>query len=88
MSPVFMYGIENCFSPQMEKQRLMVLREIFVPKRGSNSRLEEMHNEELHNLYSSLNRSIWRMIKSMRMRQRCISYVRDEKCKQNFSRKS
>jgi hypothetical protein len=44
-----------------------VLRRIFSPKRDEIiGRWRKLHNEELHNLYSSLN--IIRMIKSRRMR--------------------
>jgi hypothetical protein len=44
-----------------------VLRRIFGPKRDEmNGDLRKLHNEELHNLYSSPN--IIRMIKSRRMR--------------------
>jgi hypothetical protein len=44
-----------------------VLRRIFGPKRDEVTEYWiKLHNEELHNLYSSLN--IIRMIKSMRMR--------------------
>jgi hypothetical protein len=44
-----------------------VLRKIFGPKRDEvTGGLRKVHNEELHNLYSSL--SIIRMIKSKRMR--------------------
>jgi hypothetical protein len=32
-----------------------MLRRIFEPERGSNGRIEKLHNEELHNLYSSSN---------------------------------
>jgi hypothetical protein len=44
-----------------------VLRRIFGPKRDKvTGNLRKMHNEELHNLYSSPN--VIRMIKSRRMR--------------------
>jgi hypothetical protein len=44
-----------------------VLRGIFDPKKDEvTGDLRKLHNEELHNLYSSLN--IIRMIKSKRMR--------------------
>jgi hypothetical protein len=44
-----------------------VLRRIFGPKRDEvTGDLRKLHNEELHNLYSSPN--IIRMIKSRRMR--------------------
>jgi hypothetical protein len=42
-----------------------VLRRIFGPKRDEMSGLRKLHNEELHNLYSSPR--IIRMIKSRRM---------------------
>jgi hypothetical protein len=45
-----------------------VLRRIFEPKRDDITRiLRKLHNEELHNLYSSP--LIIRMIKSRRMRE-------------------
>jgi hypothetical protein len=44
-----------------------VLRRIFVPKRDEmTGGLRKLHNEELHNLYSSPN--IIKMVKSRRMR--------------------
>jgi hypothetical protein len=43
-----------------------VLRRIFGPKREENGWWENLHNDELHNLYSSTN--IVRVIKSKRMR--------------------
>jgi hypothetical protein len=43
-----------------------VLRRIFGPKREVTGNRKKLHNEELHNLYSSPN--IIRMIKSRRMR--------------------
>jgi hypothetical protein len=43
-----------------------VLRRIFGPKRDEVTGWRKLHNEELHNLYSSP--SIIRMIKSRRMR--------------------
>jgi hypothetical protein len=49
-----------------------VLRRIFGPKREEVvGDWRRMHNEELHNLYASLN--IIRMIKSSRMR--CVGHV-------------
>jgi hypothetical protein len=41
-----------------------VLSIIFGPKRDEMMRLEKMHNEQLHNLYSSPNIIIIRIIKS------------------------
>jgi hypothetical protein len=54
-----------------EEQRLRVfenrvLRRIFLPKRDENRLWRKLHNDELHNLYSSPN--IVRVIKSRRMR--------------------
>jgi hypothetical protein len=43
-----------------------VLRRIFGPKREEDGSLRKLHNDELHNLYSSPN--IVREIKSKRMR--------------------
>jgi hypothetical protein len=43
-----------------------VLRRIFGPKREENGSWRKLHNDELHNLYSSPN--IVRVIKSKRMR--------------------
>jgi hypothetical protein len=50
-----------------EKHRLRsVLRRIFGPKREEDGSWKKLHNDELHNLYSSPN--IVRAIKSRRMR--------------------
>jgi hypothetical protein len=43
-----------------------VLRKIFGPKREEDGSWRKLHNDELHNLYSSPN--IFRVIKSWRMR--------------------
>jgi hypothetical protein len=43
-----------------------VLRKIFGPKREEDGSWRKLHNDELHNLYSSSN--IFRVIKSRRMR--------------------
>jgi hypothetical protein len=48
-----------------------MLRRIFGPKREVTGGWTKLHNEELHNFYSSLN--IIRMIKSRRMR--CAGHV-------------
>jgi hypothetical protein len=48
-----------------------VLRRIFGPKREEDGSWRELHNDELHSLYSSPN--IVRMIKSRRMR--CAGHV-------------
>jgi hypothetical protein len=69
---VVLYGCETWSLTVREENKLRmfenrVLRRIFRPKRGGMTRgWKKMHNEELHNLYSSP--SISRIIKSRRMR--------------------
>jgi hypothetical protein len=64
--PVVLYGCETWSLTLREEQRLRVLR-IFGPKRDEvTGGRRELHNEEIHNVYSSP--SIIRMIKSRRMR--------------------
>jgi hypothetical protein len=66
------FGCETWSLSSREEHRLRVfenrvLRRIFGPKRDEvTGGWRKLHNEELHNLYSSP--SIIRMIKSMRMR--------------------
>jgi hypothetical protein len=56
-----------------------VLREIFGPKRDEvTGEWRKLHNEELHNLYSSSN--IVRVIKSRRMRMAGNVVQRDRVC--------
>jgi hypothetical protein len=56
-----------------------VLRKIFGPKRDEVTEdWRRLHNEELHNFYSSPN--IIRMIKSRRMRWACSTNGEDEEC--------
>jgi hypothetical protein len=68
----YICGFETWSLTVREKHKLRVfenrvLRRIFGPKRdGVKGGRRTMHNEELHNLYSS--QSIIRIIKSMRMR--------------------
>jgi hypothetical protein len=70
--PVVLYGCETWSLTLREQQRLRVfenrvLRRIFGPKRdGATGEWSRRHNEELNDLYSSLN--IIRVIKSRRMR--------------------
>jgi hypothetical protein len=70
--PVVLYGCETRSLTFREEDKLRVfenwvLRRIFGPKRnGVMGEWRKVHNEELHNLYSSP--SIIRMMKSRRMR--------------------
>jgi hypothetical protein len=70
--PVVLTGCENWSLTLREEHRLRVfenrvLRRIFGPKRDDvTGDWRKLHNEELHNLYSSPN--IIRMMKSRRMR--------------------
>jgi hypothetical protein len=64
---VVLYGGETWSLVIKEEHKLRVLRRIFGPKRDEvTGGWRKLHNEELHNLYSSP--SIIRMIKSRRMR--------------------
>jgi hypothetical protein len=70
--PVVLYGCETWSLTLREEHRLRVfenrlLRRIFGPKRDDvTGDLRKLHNEELHNFYSSPN--IIRMMKSRRIR--------------------
>jgi hypothetical protein len=65
--PVVLYGCETWFLTLRDEQRLGCLRRIFGPKRNEmTGDWRKLHNEELHNLYSSP--SIIRAMKSKRMK--------------------
>jgi hypothetical protein len=69
--PVVLYGFETWSLTLREEHRLSVfenrvLRKIFGPKREEDGSWKKLHNDELHNLYSSPN--IVRAIKARRMR--------------------
>jgi hypothetical protein len=69
---VVLYGCETWSLTLREEHRLSfflfnrVLRKIFGPKWEEDGSRRKLHNDELHNLYSSLN--IVKVIKSRRMR--------------------
>jgi hypothetical protein len=77
--PVVLYGCETWSLTLREEQRLRVLenrmlRRIFAPKRDEVTLgWRKLHNEELHNLYSSPD--IIRMIKEDGMVRACSTYV-------------
>jgi hypothetical protein len=69
--PIVLYGCETSSLTLGEEHRPRVfenrvLRKIFGPKREEVESWIKLHNDELHDLYSSLN--IVRVIKSRRMR--------------------
>jgi hypothetical protein len=68
--PVVLYGCETWTLTLREEHRLRVfenreLRRIFEPKREEDGSWRKLHNDELHDLYSSPN--IVKVIKSRRM---------------------
>jgi hypothetical protein len=76
-----LYGCETWSLTLREEHRLRVLRRIFGPKRDEmTADRRKLHNEQLHNLYSSP--SIIRMIKSRRMRMggECSTNGGEEEC--------
>jgi hypothetical protein len=68
--PLVLYGCETWSLTLKEEHRLRVLRRIFRPERDEvTGGWRKLHNEELHNLYSSP--SIIIMIKPRWMRWAC-----------------
>jgi hypothetical protein len=84
MLPVVLYGCETWSLPLREGHRLRVfenrvLRRIFGPKRDEvTGDWRKLHNEELHNLYSSPN--VIRMINEHEMGRACGTNGGDEEC--------
>jgi hypothetical protein len=69
--PVVLYGCETWSLTLREEHGLRVfenrvLRRVFGPEKEEDESRTKLHNDEIHNLYSSLN--IVRVIKSRRMR--------------------
>jgi hypothetical protein len=87
-----LYGCETWYLTLREEPRLRefenrVLRRIFVKKSDEVTReWRKLHNEELHNLYSSSN--IIRQIKSRRMRWAGHVARMGEECVQGFGGKA
>jgi hypothetical protein len=91
--PVVLYGCETWSLTLREEHRLrvfenMVLRRILGPKRDEvTGEWRKLHNEELHNLYSSPD-----IIRQVKSRQKvggaCGTHGRGEKCVQGFGGKA
>jgi hypothetical protein len=90
--PDVMYGCETWSLTLREEHRVSVfenrvLRRLVGPETDEETGgWSKLHNEELHNLYSSSN--IIRMSESMRMRWGMWYGWVDEKCVQNFGWKA
>jgi hypothetical protein len=90
--PVVLYECETWYLTLREEHRLRVfenrvLRRIFGRKRGEvTGEWRKLHNEELHNFYSSPD--IIRQVKSRRMRWACGTHGRGEKSVQGFGGKA
>jgi hypothetical protein len=90
------YGCETWSVTVTERNRLRVfekrvMRRIFGPKRKEVAGgWRKLHNEELHNLCTSPD--VVRMNKSRRAKRAehaaCSTHERDQKCIQNFGRKT
>jgi hypothetical protein len=90
--PVVLYGCETWSITEREEHRLgvfenRVLRRIFGPKRDEvTGEWRKLHNEELHNFYSSPN--IIRQVKANEVGGACGTHRRGEKSVQGFGRKA
>jgi hypothetical protein len=77
--PVVLYEFEAWSLTLREEHRLRVLRRIFGPKRGEvTGGCRELHNEELHKLYSSPN--IIRTMKEDEMGRVCSTSGGGKEC--------
>jgi hypothetical protein len=90
ISPVVLYGCETWSLTLREEHRLRVsenrvLRKIFVPKREEDESWRKLHNDELHNLYSSPNTV--RVIKS-KVGGTCDTHGGGERCLRGFDWKA
>jgi hypothetical protein len=90
--PVVLYGCETWSLMLREEHRLRVfekrvLRRIFGPKRDEvTGEWRKLHNEELHNLYSSPD--IIRQVKANEVGRACGTHGRGEKSVQGFGGKA
>jgi hypothetical protein len=88
--PVVLYGCETWSLTLREEHRLRVfenrvLRRIFVPNRDEvMGEWRKLHNEELHNLYSSPD--IIRQVKANKVGGACSTHGRGEKSVQGFGK--
>jgi hypothetical protein len=92
MLAIVLYECETWSLTLREEHRLRVfenrvLRRIFGPKREEDESCRKLHNDELHNLHSSLN--IVRVFKSRRVRWAGRgTHGGEERCLQGFGREA
>jgi hypothetical protein len=90
--PVVLYGCETWSLTLREEHKLRVfenrfLRRIFAHKMDEvTGEWRKLHNEELHNFYSSLD--IIRQVKANEVGGTCGTHERGEKCVQGFGGKA
>jgi hypothetical protein len=90
--PVVLYGCETWSLTLREVQKLRVfenrvLRRIFGPKRDEvTGEWSKLHNEELHNMYSSPD--IIRQVKANKVGEACSTHERGEKSVHGFGGKA
>jgi hypothetical protein len=92
--PVILYGYGTWSLTLKEEHRLRVfdirvLRRIFGPKREEVAGdWRRLHNEELHNLYTSPNIISMMLSRVGEIGGICSTHGRDEKCIQSFGRET